>query len=568
MPSGRSCTVAAPERTCTIRSLIDGSAQTFSVVAIGGADATAWTSGPSNAVQAAPPGAFAPSGVLVTVGDGAAQVTWTAPSDDGGGAATAYDVTASPGGGSCSVTAPVRTCQVSGLVNGQAYSFAVVARGVGPDGTAWVSAPSAPATATPVAAAASTGATATTAASGGGGSTNIANPTVTSTNTTATVAPRPFNAVSPERVFDTRPGEGGLRSVPKVKVDPSHVIEVALTDLRGDSGLPIVPGAGVGAVSLNVTATNPEGDGFVTAYPCGARPEVSSLNVRAGQTVANAVIAPVSPSGTVCFFASVPTDLLADVNGWFAAGAGFTAAGPRRVFDTRTGSGLRTVAASKLGAGRILEVALTDLAGLVPATGVAAVSLNVTATEPEGAGFVTVYPCGERREVSSLNVVADQTVANAVVTPVSPSGTVCFYSSVPTHLIADVNGWFVAGSAFTPVGPSRLFDTRAGTSGLRIVSTAKIGGATAPEVRVVDLAGLVPASGVTAVSLNVTATDADGAGYVTVYPCGMRREVSSLNLSAGQTIPNAVITPVSPTGTVCFYSSVPTNLVVDLNGWF
>ena len=92
--------------------------------------------------------------------------------------------------------------------------------------------------------------------------------------------------------------------------------------------------------------------------------------------------------------------------------------------------------------GNILQVKVTDLPGLVPASGVAAVSLNVTVTGTEGPGFVTVYPCGQLKEVSSLNYAAGATVANAVIAPVSASGEICLFSLAPTHLIVDVNGWF------------------------------------------------------------------------------------------------------------------------------
>jgi hypothetical protein len=80
-----------------------------------------------------------------------------------------------------------------------------------------------------------------------------------------------------------------------------------------------MPATGVGAVSLNVTATNPIASGFVTVFPCGDRPLASSVNFTAGATVANAVVTPVSASGEVCFFANVDTDLIADVNGWLPA---------------------------------------------------------------------------------------------------------------------------------------------------------------------------------------------------------------------------------------------------------
>jgi hypothetical protein len=122
-----------------------------------------------------------------------------------------------------------------------------------------------------------------------------------------------FTPITPSRVFDTRPGEGGLRTVSKLKISGPTELRVKLTDLSG-----LVPASGVGAVSLNVTVTEAGGSGFVTVYPCGTRPNASSLNYVAGQTVPNAVIAPVSPSGEVCFYSQAPVHLLADVNGWFA----------------------------------------------------------------------------------------------------------------------------------------------------------------------------------------------------------------------------------------------------------
>jgi hypothetical protein len=105
-------------------------------------------------------------------------------------------------------------------------------------------------------------------------------------------------------------------------------------------------------------------------------------------------------------------------------------------------------------------------------------------------------------------------------------------------------------NSFTPVSPSRVFDTRPGQSGIRSVLKQKVGGLTELRVKVTDLSVLVPASGVGAVSLNVTVTQAEGSGFVTVYPCGTKPNASSLNYVAGQTIPNAVIAPVSAQGEV------------------
>jgi hypothetical protein len=154
---------------------------------------------------------------------------------------------------------------------------------------------------------------------------------------------------------------------------------------------------------------------------------------------------PVGAAGDVCFYASGgATDLIADVNGWFAVGAGFDAVVPGRVFDTRSGEGGVPVGAVVPGV--VLRVPVVGRGG-VPVSGVSAVSLNVTVTRARADGFVSVVPCvdgaGGVPVTSSLNFVAGQTVPNAVIVPVGAAGDVCFYASGgATDLIADLNGWF------------------------------------------------------------------------------------------------------------------------------
>ena len=402
------------------------------------------------------------------------------------------------------------------------------------------------------------------------------NGTVNATQTLLVGAPEgqtpglDFTPAGPVRLFDTRPGQSlaAIRTVAKVRIGAGVELQVRVTDLAG-----IVPRDGVGAVSLNVTVTEASAGGFVTVYACGTRESVSSVNFAASATVANAVIAPVSADGNVCFFSNTPVHVVADINGWFAANESFIPVGPKRVFDTRpneSASALRAVAKMKIKPGETLEVRLTDLAGFVPTGGVDSVSLNVTVTNPALAGFLTVTSCGAPALVSSVNFAAGQTVANAVVTHVSATGTVCFTSSTTIDLIVDVNGWFRTNSGFTGVSPQRVLDTRAGQSpgALRSVAKRQIGGAVELMVQVTDLVGLVPATAVGAVSLNVTATNPAGNGFVTVYACGTRGEVSSLNFAAAQTVANAVITPVSASGQICFYSPAAVDIVVDINGWF
>ena len=96
----------------------------------------------------------------------------------------------------------------------------------------------------------------------------------------------------------------------------------------------------IGALALNVTVTDSEdpavGGGYVTVFPCGTRPEASNLNFVAGQTIANAVIAPVSATGRICFYVYGTANLLADVSGYLPTPntVGFTYRGSERSPDS------------------------------------------------------------------------------------------------------------------------------------------------------------------------------------------------------------------------------------------
>src|SRR5204862_2913781 len=120
----------------------------------------------------------------------------------------------------------------------------------------------------------------------------------------------------------------------------------------------------------------------------------------AGATVPNLATVAVAKTGTICLFTSAPAHLIVDLSAWYGAGDNRAASVvPTRIADTRT-------AKRKLAAGEVLTVQPTA-AHDVPATGVKSVALNVTATEPERAGYLTVYPCDQPRPTASnVNFVA------------------------------------------------------------------------------------------------------------------------------------------------------------------
>jgi hypothetical protein len=94
------------------------------------------------------------------------------------------------------------------------------------------------------------------------------------------------------------------------------------------------------------------------------------------------------------------------------------------------------------GAGTVTELQISGRGG-VPGDA-SAVVLNVTATQAQGPGFVSVFPCGsERPNGSNLNYDTGATVANAVVAKIGAGGRVCVFTYATTHLIVDVNGYFV-----------------------------------------------------------------------------------------------------------------------------
>lgn len=247
---------------------------------------------------------------------------------------------------------------------------------------------------------------------------------------------------------------------------------------------------------------------------------------------------------------------------------------PARLLDTRPGAstvdGLG-LPSTPLGPGASGSVDVLGRGG-VPATGVAAVVLNVTVTAPTARTFLTVWPSGQPLPTASnLNVVGGQTVANLVIAKVGAGGRVAvFNESGEVHVIVDVAGYVPATDSYVPLVPARLLDTRPGATTVdgRGLPAAKIGPAGTIDVEVLGRGG-VPASGVDAVALNVTA-HVDSASHLTVWPTGIPLPVASnLNPSANQTVPNSVVARIGAGGRVSVYNqSGRADVIVDVAGYF
>ncbi len=250
----------------------------------------------------------------------------------------------------------------------------------------------------------------------------------------------------PTRFLDTR--SGGITADGQFQTNaplPSHGTLSLL--IGGRSSVP----SGVGAAIFNLAAVQPTSVGFVTAWQFGQpQPNAANLNLNAGLTIPNLVISGLGSDKVSLYNGGVdPTELVADMQGWFPTNSGYTTLAPARLLDTRSGG--VTIDGQYAGGGAVLHDQALDLPvlgrGGVPTSGVGAVVLNVAAVQPAGVGFVTVYPTGATRPLAAnLNLNAGKTIPNLVIAKVGSGGKVSLYNysgaSAATDLVVDVQGWF------------------------------------------------------------------------------------------------------------------------------
>jgi hypothetical protein len=354
--------------------------------------------------------------------------------------------------------------------------------------------------------------------------------------------------LTPIRIVDTRIGQGG-----STRLVGGRVVAFPIAGLAG------VPPAATSIVAT-FTAVNPRAGGYLTVWPCGLpMPVASSLNYVARDVVPNTITASLGTGGTVCVYPQHDLDLVVDVAGYLGpAGHGFAGVPPTRLLDTRARQG-----GVRLPAGGRVRVPVTGRGG-VP-TGAVAATLNVTATEASGAGFVTAWPCDQPQPFASvLNITPGLTRADNAIVPLSAAGEVCLYSLSSTELIVDVSGYYGAGAvgAQQAVVPFRRLDTRNGQGGH--------GRPGYGQILTLPVAGRdgIPAAA-RAVRVNLVAISPGAPTFVTAYPCERYPPVvSNLNLEpAGAFRANGATVPLDATGRLCLYTNAPTDLVVDVEAW-
>ena len=455
-----------------------------------------------------------PAHLEAVPGTRSARITWAAPLNDGGRVITSYTVDVA-GGGPLTVSGGTRSVVVESLSAHRAHAITVIAHNeLGP---------SLPAT------------TAVTPDSGAVAGT--------------------YTALAPARALDTR------SATPALTPTTDRVVQLA-----GNAG---VPASGVAAAAMSVAVVAPTTAGFLKVYPANtAEPNVSTLNFRARQTVANHDVVPLGNGAVSLAVSSGSAHAVLDVAGFYAnatgpAGGRLNALAPVRLMDTRTAGGA-------LVEGTTRELQVTGRGG-VPTTGVSSVVVVLTGVRPTAGTHLTVFPAGTNRPTASvLNVAAGATTAVLATAKLSADGKVALVNGNGSmHVLVDVLGYHTEtaaqpGELYVPVTPTRVLDTRLGVG----VRSGRVGAEQTVTLVVRGAAG-IPETART-VLLNLTGTQPSTATHITVYPSDRLPPRSSvLNLPAGGTVANLILAKLSPSGALTLRNAAGSvHLVGDVRGYF
>jgi hypothetical protein len=474
--------------------------------------------GSGSLILPSPP--FAPTAVTGIGYNTSALISWVAPANNGGKAITGYTVTPSPDGAPCTTTGAL-TCTVTGLTNGNTYTFTVTANNS--QGTGPASDPSAGVI--PIAVPDAPVVTALgldqeikiswTAASGNGS--DVLAYSLTSNPAGLSCAPAPTDTlacdftgltnstyytisvtaqnsvgVGPAAVvtIGARVGSSFVPLTPNRILD-SHVAKGIATPLAANTGteftvtnqIPGTPGSNVptGAVAVTgvLSVSNSTAAGYLSLSNArNDHPTTSTLNFPKADARATGVTVPLSATGTLWVTyaaASGKADVAFDVTGYFvlgSSGSTYHALTPNRIVDSRSTFKIG-ITTGQLTAGTHKNFAVLNRTAGVATTNVpnhaVAVTGTLTVAGQTAAGRLTLGPdAGNSPTTASLYFPKGDNRATGLTVMLAPDGSlnVTFTSATAgakTDVIFDVNGYFVAdqsGAMYVPVTPNRLVDSR------------------------------------------------------------------------------------------------------------
>lgn len=378
-----------------------------------------------------------------------------------------------------------------------------------------------------------------------------------------------FVPVTPVRIMDTR-------SAYKIGPVTGPVGAGATVVLPIDGNTTAsLPATGITAVSIALTVTGQTAAGYLAVYPDGTpQPITSNLNFSAtgGNRTNNAIVA-VGPGGDIAIVnASSGTDqVIVDLTGYFTTSTNASNAStftpqpdPTRILDTRNGTGATK---AQIAGGGTLTMTIagnnTNGAG-VPASGVTAVALNLTAVAPSGdSGFLEAYPDGATTPAVSLLTYNGGAQAGTIIIPVGGDGKIDIRNSSATaaDLVGDLSGYFTtsaSGQYYHPIDNTRIIDTRQATALGAGASTT-----------IADPAGITADN--PSLILNLTAAEGASNGDLQAWPSSAATPLASiLNYPANTNIANLALvnTATANSFTIKNQSAGSVEFIIDVNGYF
>ena len=369
------------------------------------------------------------------------------------------------------------------------------------------------------------------------------------------------------RLVDSRYGKG-------VSQEPLAPYAPRTVQATGAAGIPT---DGVSAVLVTMTAVAPAAAGQMSAGSADGT-MTGVMRYDASPYTSNSAIVMVSDLGQIQIQATTTMNVMVDVQGYYTAGNGVTAAGgyspikQTRAVDTVNGVGLPK---AKLTGGSTSTIQVTGTAG-VPA-GAKAVFVNFQINNANTtAGYFNPYSTSATsRPGTSLNFDGSPFTSIGAIVPIAADGTIKVYLSAgnTVDLLMDVEGYFTPGGSSSDVGVftpaiAKIYDTRAAT---HVAPGATV---TVPVGGINDMPSV--GNGLSAITANLTVVDAGTAGgYVRAYASGTTEPTNVATLTfnkgtAGAYTTNLATIPVGSDNAIKIHnlSTDTVDIILDLNGWY
>jgi hypothetical protein len=300
--------------------------------------------------------------------------------------------------------------------------------------------------------------------------------------------------------------------------------------------------------------------------------------------VGNAASVQAGTAGAISLFANNATDVVIDINGYYAPSStpdalAFYPQTPCRVADTRSGaagSGLSgAFGPPSLVGGATRDFPMPSSSCGIPASA-QAYSVRMTVVAPGPLGYLTAWPDGQPLPLAAtLNAPNGGVVGNEAMVPAGTSGAISVFATANTDLVIDANGYFGAPGSpgalnFYPLQPCRVVDTRSvGGSGLSgAFGPPSLVGGTSREFPMQSSSCGIPSTA-QAYSLNLTAVASNPLGYLTAYPAGQALPLAAtVNAPNGGAVGSAATVLAGTSGAIDVFASGNTDLVIDINGYF